>query len=389
MDDAHGAPHGDVQPSAARRAARAEFNYTVHGARGLFAFLIVLYHVINSGLPSLPVLDGVWSQFSLRALEYGVELFFCISGYVITGTLRRARSPAAFLEDRAIRIFPVLWVAIGLIAALRPVMQSVPLPVDGGDVAKGIFVVENLLVFPGLVPIHAIHPAAWSLSYEFGFYLFCALAWLARDRLGGWTVVPMALAAIVLLGTYPRAIYFLVGVIVAVVPLQGGLVARLKRHPLPFLLLFLALWHGIQALTPVPLIDSTLWAWLGDVRGVMALGAVLAAVIGFAGLAAGHGGLGRLLRSPPLLWLGTVSYSLYLWHPLVMSVVKEAMRRLGLVHWAGDWSQVVFLALALPPSLLAAVVSQRVLERGAGMWLRRRLHHRPPLRVAAGVPGQL
>src|SRR5438552_18148945 len=95
-----------------RPKAGAGFNPYVHGAHGLFAAAIFVYHVVNSRLDTWPILQTWIADFLLRTTEYGVELFVCISGYVITATLRRARSPASFLEDRAIRIYPTLWVPI-------------------------------------------------------------------------------------------------------------------------------------------------------------------------------------------------------------------------------------------------------------------------------------
>jgi hypothetical protein len=55
------------------------------------------------------------------------------------------------------------------------------------------------------------------------------------------------------------------------------------------------------------------------------------------------------------------------------------MIRSGLAAAAGWNAQLVFFALALPPSLLVAHVSQRVLEHAVGVRLRRRLHHPAPL----------
>src|SRR4051812_32679218 len=97
---------------------REAFNRTVHGARGLFAGIVLFYHAVNSGLPSWLWLQWAPLQFVLRMTGYGVELFFCISGFVIVGTLRRAPRPVAFMQDRLIRIYPVLWVTILAIVVL-------------------------------------------------------------------------------------------------------------------------------------------------------------------------------------------------------------------------------------------------------------------------------
>jgi peptidoglycan/LPS O-acetylase OafA/YrhL len=365
------------------REAVARFNRPVHGARGLFASAVYVFHVVNSGLATWPFLQTFAALFLLRTTEYGVELFFCISGYVICGTLRRARSPGAFLEDRAVRIFPVLWstifviVALGLVTGVRgwAAMDKVTLLWE---------LPANLLVLPGIFPIHLLHPAAWSLSYEMCFYLACALLWSLRlwgGRRAVWAMVPAAAA---MLALDPRGLPFLSGVLVAEGYLSSPRLAGLLRYPLPLLLIFLMAWHEIQILSlPNLLILTNLFEWAHDFRLPLAILAFVAATLAFGGIAAGHGLLGRFLRTPVLQYLGTISYSFYLWHPIVMSGVKIAMIHTGLAAAAGYGAQALFLVLALPPSLLLAHASQRVLERGAGIWLRHRLHHPVPLQTAA------
>jgi len=95
-------------------------------------------------------------------------------------------------------------------------------------------------------------------------------------------------------------------------------------------------------------------------------------------LAAEYGALGSMLTSCVLLYLGTISYSFYLWQIIMLLVIKFGLIKSGLAGKAGSSAQLLFLVLALPPSLLLAHYSQRVLEQGAGVWLRRRLHHPAP-----------
>lgn len=377
---------GRALPGGPARTAKPGFNQGVHGARGLFAFLVFVFHVVNSGLPTFPVLRTQTADFILRTPEYGVELFFCISGFVIVGTLRRAQTPGAFLEDRAIRIYPVLAatvLAIVLLGLLTGVHGY-----SAGSVPELLWAMPlNMLGIPGVFPLPNIHPAAWSLSYELAFYAFCAACWALRRPLGAglpWVAAPVAAVFLIY---YPRALFFGAGIMVAFGWPRHPLLARVTRHPLLLLLLFLACWHTIQALSePRHIITTTLIEWAADARLPLAALAFVFASLGFAGVVAGHGGFVALLRTPPLLYLGTISYSLYLWHPIVMSGVKTAMVRLGLPGMAGDASQVLLFALALPPSLLVADLSERWLERRTAVWLRARLHHpaprQPPARAA-------
>jgi peptidoglycan/LPS O-acetylase OafA/YrhL len=376
--------------ASAPRADPGRFNHTVHGARGLFALAVFLFHVVNSGLPTWAALREPAVQYLLRTSEFGVELFFCISGYVICGALRRARDPGAFLTDRAVRIYPSLWVSILVIVAIGLATgQHGYGTLDRLSLAW--LVPTSMAALPGLLPFGNLNPVGWSLGYEMCFYLFCTGLWAARLRAGPWgaaLVVPAAAAMIVF---YPRAIFLLCGILVAEGFLDSPRLARLIRFPGVWLLAFLCAWRAIQLcslprdFTVVPLFD-----WADDRRLPLALLAFVAATLGFAGLAAGHGLLGRLLRGRVLQYLGTISFSFYLWHIVVMAGVKMTMLHSGLAARAGGAAQLVFLLVALPLSVLVADLCQRVLERRTGLWLRRRLHHGVPLEFAmpkGTVPG--
>ena len=374
---------GQNSTAAPSPTKNVHFNTSVHGARGLFAFAVFIFHVANSGLDTFPALATPIGNFIVRTPEYGVELFFCISGYVIAGTLRRARSPAAFLEDRAIRIYPVLWASILTIVALGLLTEThgfADEPLSRLAWALPL----NLMAVPGVFPLENLHPAAWSLSYEMTFYLFCTACWGLRKRLGTvayWLAAPVA---IVLIAYYPRGAFLLSGVLVAEGWLRGGAFGRATRYPLALIVLFLLCWRMIQELSlPVHINHTTMLDWAADARLPLAALAIMSATLGFAGIVDGHGGFGRTLRTRPFQYLGTISYSFYLWHPIVMSGVKTALLHAGLPQAAGVWAQLVFFVVALPPALAVSDVSQRVLERGLALWLRRRLHHPPPIQPPA------
>jgi len=362
------------------------FNRNVHGARGLFAFALFVFHVVNSGLSTFPLLMTPTGDFIMRTSEYGVELFFCISGYVIAGTLRRARSPAAFLEDRAIRIYPVLCASILAIVGLG-LATGVHGFADMRLSQLAWTVPLNMLALPGILPLDNIHPAAWSLSYEMTFYLFCAACWAMRRRLGSaayWIAAPVA---IILIVYYPRGAFLLAGVLVAEGWPRNRVFVQLTRYPLPLILLFLLCWRMIQELSlPSHIIATTMLDWSADSRLPLAVLGFVSATLGFAGIVGGYGAFGYALRSRPLHYLGTISYSLYLWHPIVMSGVKTTLLYVGIPQAAGIWAQLVFFAVALPPALVVSDASQRILERRLAIWLRRRLHHPPPMQPPAIEP---
>lgn len=266
---------------------RAGFNRTIHGARGVFACFVLLFHVVNSGLPTWPMWTLGPVDFVLRTSAYGVELFFCISGFVIVGTLRRAAGPWGFMEDRFIRIYPVLWTTILVIVVLGAISGDhgfgavATRPMDWLQTMAWLLPV-NLLGLPGVIRWFNIHPAAWSLSYELFFYGLCAVAWLCRRHLAMRpTLLMMAPIAIVLIVLRPRGMLFLPGVAVALGLGRWRPLARLGRYPIPFLLAFLLLWQAIQFLSPGEAFNQmTLIEWAGDVRLPLALAAVVMVTIG-------------------------------------------------------------------------------------------------------------
>jgi len=357
--------------------ARKEFNHTVHGGRGLFSGIVLIYHVVNSGLPTFSLLQSTPVEFVLRTSEYGVELFFCISGFVIVGTLRRAHSPASFMLDRFIRIYPVLWVSVLFIVG-----SSLLLHIRGFDLLPpGIMaweLVVNLLALPGIMPLPLFHPAAWTLSYELTFYGICALAWTLQRRIGLLLslilIVPFSIG---MLNLYPRGFLFLAGVIVSLDLIK---IPYLTCNPFPFLVIFLLLWRGIDDLCqPKDLIDTTLVELVQDWRGPLLVLAFVSMTIAFSGIVAEKGIFSKMLRTSAMQLMGTISYSFYLWHPIVMSFIKQEMLNSGLVEIAGRTSQLLFFVFSLPPSLIVAWFSQRILERKVGGWLRRKLRHRASL----------
>jgi peptidoglycan/LPS O-acetylase OafA/YrhL len=282
------------------------------------------------------------------------------------------------MQDRLIRIYPVLWATIFVIVGLG-VATGAP-----GYGAAFVYpkawlrtmawlLPVNLLGLPGVVPWPNIHPAAWTLSYELFFYGFCALAWAVRRRLGMRMCLILAIPAGSLMVLFnPRAMLFLSGVIVALGAGRLRPIAVLARWPLPFVLAFLLLWRRIEDIAPAePFNQTTLIEWAGDWRMPLAIFALIAVTVGFAGIVAEGGGFSRMLRWPALQFMGTISYSFYLWHPIIMAVVKHAMLRSGLVDLAGPASQLLFLLLSLPSALLVGWLSQRVLEQMVGARLRR------------------
>lgn len=344
-------------------------NPNVHGARGLFAAAVFVYHMVNSGLPTFHWMAGsLFETYFLESLKFGVELFFGISGFVIVGALARAPSLKAFAWDRMTRIYPVLWASLLVITLLATVAGRWQ-PSLGGWLL-------NFLAAPPFIHVPQINPAAWSLGYEMTFYALCAGAWWLRGRGVRWWLAIAICCGVVLVAFFPRSILMGAGVAIAAGRLDGPRWRWLGRFPFITLILFLVLWRAIETGWGTPMFYVSPWLlpfgqWLTMVPAILAV--ALLGTMALKGIVDGSGPFAAFLRTRPMLWLGTVSYSFYLWHPVVMAVVKQGMNKLGVVAYAGPASQLVFGLLAIVPALVVSHYSQVYMEAKLTRWLRRRV----------------
>ena len=300
--------------------------------RALAVLLVMLYH---AGVPWLP---GGYS---------GVDVFFVISGYVITGVLatevRRTGTVrlTRFWARRARRLLPAAALVLVTTALLSLwVMPQVRWREIGWDVVTSAFYVVNWRLADRSVDYLAEDSLAspvqhyWSLAVEEQFYLLWPLlillaVVLARRR--RWPVIPttgVLLALLVVLPSFvwavhlsqasPQEAYFVTTTrlwqlgLGALVALAG---AWWQRVPVPVATLLA--WAGPLAVLLGGLLLGPQTAWPGWAALVPSLGAVAMLVGGVR--ASRDAGPTWLHELPALQWTGALSYSLYLWHwPLLV-----------------------------------------------------------------------
>lgn len=354
------------------RMAAGEFNLAVHGARGLFSLLVVVHHVLSSPRPVYPAFETGFGRMVMDACAYGVELFFCISGFVIIGALRRSRTPLDFLRDRVARLGPLLWTTVLFMAVLGLTFR-VNRFADHDTLYMLAMLPANLMALPGIFPIFMFHEPAWSLSYEMAFYTFCAAAIWLDGRLGRFAAVLWIPVAAMLLVEFTRAIPFLAGVLVAM-----GVTERLRpmaRVPGLWLLVFMVSWTAVETSDPRGLFlhQVTVLDWLEDRRLPLALLAFASITLAFRGIVDGAGWLGVVLRTKPMLFLGTISFSLYMWHGIAMGFGRRMVPFLVANPVDSLSAQILFPIISIMVALPISVVSHRLLEVRATAWVRQRL----------------
>ncbi len=360
------------------RDARTDFNFTLNGYRGLCAMFVLVFHLGSAGVIAwpggTPLADATHHLWA--SLSFGVDMFFMISGFVILGSLLRHENVGRFIVDRILRIFTA-WIPALLAVTVICVAFRMKVFADVSFVEGAWIFIANLLLLPPLAPLPLIHIGSWSLTYEWVFYLTAALGALAYRRAPGsvWVTAVWAIPAALFICMYPRAMFFVTGVLVFKYRDAFAAHARWLKWPLVSLLVFLISWRSIGSGEHEHATD-TLTAFLVDGRWVAAALAFLASLHMFASVCLNSSRQVAFLNGPTFQFLGTISYSLYLWHVLVMAVTK----RLAVTYVTPEYGEatafVVFtvlsLAIAIPLAWLSWKLFEVMLARRARQWLRPR-----------------
>lgn len=349
---------------------RGGYNVAINGLRGLCVLMVFGYHVYNAGL--LPKMGSsplaLVTDFCLSSLRYGVEIFFMISGYVIVRSLRRHATVGAFLVDRVLRIFPA-WLPVHFALCLGGSLTGVRVFESSG---WAIPFFANLVFLPPLLPLPNTHPASWSISYEWLFYFGAAALVVLRRQRSTTSIVLWGLSAALLLLAFPRGLFFLPGVLMALLPRRPDL-GRARLAPLA-LLLFLLAWRGVgqdfasfDGFRMVRAWHTSLW---------LCPLALLAATYFIGAVCFSNGPTTAALRLRPFQLLGDVSYSFYLWHPVVMFGVKKVVTAVILPHTGPVVATACFAALSFAIALPISVSSRRLCEVRAAAAVRAWLYPR-------------
>ncbi|WP_316527747.1 acyltransferase family protein [Kitasatospora brasiliensis] len=342
---------------------RTAFRPDIEGLRGLAVLCVLAFH------SAVPGLTGGY---------IGVDVFFVISGFLITGLLiGRPLGLWDFAARRARRILPAAATVLVATAAAGGALLD---PLRGTDLARDLIAAAGQFANWRFVGEQTDYLAAerdpsplqhfWSLGVENQFYLLWGilLLGLARYLRGRRRTLAITLATVAVGGislalclrwtaTSAPLAYFSTGSRLwefaagACAALAGSAPAiRGERRPVRWSLRVLG-WGGLAAvLAPVVLYDRDT-----PFPGTAALLPVLGTA---AVLLAGHGPLGaadagRLLATRPLRAAGRLSYAWYLWHWPVLTI---AQARCGALPWTT--LLVLTAASALPAWLTLRLVEQ-------------------------------
>ncbi|MFL6578953.1 MAG: acyltransferase family protein [Povalibacter sp.] len=337
---------------------RRDFNIALNGYRGLCAMLVFTFHLGSAGIIAWPsgslaedAVGYVW-----KSLTYGVEMFFMISGFVILGSLLRHASTGSFLKDRFVRIFSAWVPALCAVTLVGFVLQTPPFTNLSVSGASALFV-GNLFLLPPIVRFPMIHQVSWSLSYEWMFYFASAIALLLyrRNRPHQALFVAWLAIASIFIVLFPRALFFVTGVIVFTYRDWFAARSRWLKFPALSFLVFLVAWRATGAM--MAHLNDTVIDFLIDGRWIAMLIAFIASIHLFASVTLNASRQTYFLCGSLFQFLGRISYSFYLWHAPIMSLIKRFGVPQVTEHFGAGAGLVAFavgtLMLAIPVSWLS------------------------------------
>ena len=356
----------------------------VQALRGLAACMVVAFHATQ--VWSQHVGDGVVPTVWANGAG-GVDLFFVISGFVMTvstvGREHRLHPAWDFLKRRLVRIVPLYWIMTLMVLAKLAFINRHPQFENSAEHLKTplSFILASLTFVPYRTSMGDLHPLVgqgWTLSFEMLFYLIFAMALALRVRiLNLLTPVMIFLAAIgifykdswppIMSLTDPILLEFLAGVGLGYMVLGGR-----KLH-----------WRWCVGLLTAGLLALLAYPPLKEPKMRVVMWGIPAYLIVQSAVMLE----GRFKRAWPkwILLLGDASYSLYLTHLLMFAFIVKVLVR-GHVLTAGvvrRQDELVSIVVSLTVCVLVGVGVYLCVERPINNGLRRALLHERKRQVEA------
>jgi peptidoglycan/LPS O-acetylase OafA/YrhL len=328
--------------------------------RGVGAILVVVFHYTTRFHELFPAAPHV--PFHVGGGDYRVLLFFAISGFAIFFSLGRLASARDFIAGRAIRLLPAYWAAMTLTLIIEHMGHMTMLYIPPFATLMNVTMLQGFFFLP------AVDGAYWTLTVELAFYacvlalwLLCRmrhverliLLWLCVKLLFElfWTDMPERLVMLMILRYIP---FFAIG------------------------MLSWRVWAGERTWRQqVPIFAAIiLTVALGDSADILLMALLLIAL--FWAMVTGR--LGWICRAP-LIWMGQISYALYLVHQHVGFTIMLNGAAMGM-------GPLTSFIVAIVAAVALGFLVNRMVERPATRFLLvqwRRWQARAPVAVAAGL----
>lgn len=281
------------------------------GLRGIAAVAVVAFHLLWQSANLFPSIGSPVGPLLVAA--QGVELFFAISGFVIMMTLERS-TPRQFVASRISRLYPAYWFAViitfGVVSAAG--LQ--------GLTVRPTEALINLTMLQSYVGVPHVDGVYWTLAVELAFYVQCAALWysgLLKERrapvtLAVWLLLSTGISILLRIGphvfltgageqAFPYIPLFIAGIAVLRIHRGAGLSMYLLLLGCGIALAVLSVWYPIP---PYSIVYA----------------GVLLTVLRWRP---------RMMSARVLVFLGEISYGLYLIHEFIGYSIILGMMRIG------------------------------------------------------------
>jgi peptidoglycan/LPS O-acetylase OafA/YrhL len=347
------------------------------GIRGLAALYVVLSHVFLRSFPGYPAATGPWWTSWMIYGHFAVVVFIVLSGFSLAVSPARhdwqLNGVSRFLHRRAWRILPPYWAA--LVFSLLVAWLIIPQP--GLPEPNAMSVIANGLLLQDVIDAPTPNRAFWTIAVEAQLYLVFPLLLLFIRRVNAVTMLATVTVVVVAAGalasyspvahwlmrlTPQFAALFALGMVAA--GIMGGapgsaerVRASKRRRDWP--------WHWLALAAAAPVLATIVWK--GSVWTIghnlfwidLAFGPAIGCL--FAALATGRPtSFVWLLNTRPMRTLGSMSYSLYLVHLPIVTVICEVF--LADQIRTGIPSFLLSLAIAVPATLIFSRLFAAVFE---------------------------
>jgi peptidoglycan/LPS O-acetylase OafA/YrhL len=354
------------------------------GVRGLAVSMVLVFHFVGQMLPTNGVERAIVGVTKYGLL--GVDLFFVLSGFLITGILYEAHKPHYFRNfymRRLLRIFPLYYGVLALVFFLAPLI-----PLLRGANLDYLLERQAWAWLYGINIYLAGHDEwsfsylnhFWSLCVEEHFYLFWPLVvFMLVRRPRALIAASLAISVGAMLA---RTIGILMGLswwtTVALTPFKldglalGAFLAVMMRQPRAWDWLV----HSLPRVAIVVgglLVATFVWTVLFSRYGLEVVVSVraaffqilLACLLVWALIAPMQSASSRFFRSRPMVFLGTYSYGLYVYHHFISYYLVSNRTEVELARWLGSHGAAVALqaALGASASLAVAYLSYEFFEK--------------------------
>ncbi len=372
----------DARPSLEQEARRGHLHIPVlDGLRGIAVIGVMFFHFAMS-----PAAPSRLNDLLIRVSRFGwigVDLFFVLSGFLITGILIDAKSSPHYFRNfyarRTVRIFPLYYGVLALFYLIAP--HTNLYPAAGVAAAKQyqawywLYASNFLIAFKGgWVFEQFTH--FWSLAVEEHFYLFWpAIVYLVSPRKLGWVCLAFIAGGLVvrlvftMLGLNEYYAHLLTPSRVDSLAL-GGLVAVMARRR-----------NGLRDFVGAAKIVAVIcvlgvgiiYARVHDFQpkyqivrtaGFTLLALLFGAILVLSVTAKADGLAGRVLGGRVLRFFGKYSYGLYIFHVLIVPPVRESVSAVRMAGHIGAFGGLaVHIAACFLVSIAMALLSWHLFEK--------------------------